>query len=173
MTVEWLRPVGEKTNLREIARMNATLIALVTAAAVIPGRSFAGDKPDVWLQVRRAQREPAEGLEKVGVPGRPSQPIYLHPTVELTNADVAEADLGHTESGGIAVDITLTAEGAKKFSELTASHINRPLAFLIDGKLVCAPVILSKLSTHVQILGNFSEVEAERIAEGIVGRQTP
>jgi preprotein translocase subunit SecD len=155
-----------------------SMAGLVFAAALVgnaflPGSALADDAPPVSLQIRRAQREPAEGLEKAEVPGPRKHVIYLHPKVELTNADIAEATAGRTERGDVAIDLTLTDAGAKKLGEVSASHLMRPLAFLLNGQVVCAPTIAGKISRQAQIVGDFDQAEAERISDGIMGRKAP
>jgi preprotein translocase subunit SecD len=51
--------------------------------------------------------------------------------------------------------------------EATADHNGRPLAILIDGTVVAAPVVRGPISTSAVITGRYSDAEAERIVEGI------
>jgi preprotein translocase subunit SecD len=51
--------------------------------------------------------------------------------------------------------------------QATATHVGRPVALLIDGDVVSAPVVRSPMSDSAVISGNFTRAEAERIAEGI------
>ena len=149
--------------------MATTMIIAAESLTCLP----AAETPCLLFEVRRAQREPADGLLKAEVPGSKRQVIYLYPSSELSNADVDEATAGKTEFGQVAIDIIFTEAGARKFSELSAAHRNHPVAFLIDGKVVCAPVIQSRLGKQAQIFGEFTEAEAERIAAGILSRPSP
>lgn len=156
--------------------MRAITLATVTAMIIATGPSLriqAAQTPVLLLEIRRAQWERADGLLKAELAGPKRRVIYLHPKIELSNTDVAEAMAGQTEGGHVAIDIVFTDAGAKKFAELTAAHLNHPVAFLIDGKLVCAPIIAGKLSRQAQLFGDFTKAEAERIAEGITGRSAP
>ena len=49
----------------------------------------------------------------------------------------------------------------------TASHIGKPVAILIDGDVVMAPVLTGLISTSAVIDGNYTRAEAERIVDGI------
>lgn len=49
----------------------------------------------------------------------------------------------------------------------TANHIGRPVASLIDGAVVAAPLLKARISESAVISGAFSRAEAERIADGI------
>ena len=52
----------------------------------------------------------------------------------------------------------------------TGGHVGRPLAVLIDGEVVMAPVLRSPITTSAVTSGDFTQPEAERIVAGIVGR---
>jgi SecD/SecF fusion protein len=52
----------------------------------------------------------------------------------------------------------------------SGSHVGRPLAILIDGEVVMAPVIRSAIGASALISGRFTRAEAERIVAGVVGR---
>jgi preprotein translocase subunit SecD len=57
--------------------------------------------------------------------------------------------------------------GAERMRQATANHLGRPVAILIDGKVVTAPVVRSLISDAAMITGDYSREEAERIADGI------
>ena len=66
------------------------------------------------------------------------------------------------------IRIVLTAEGQKRFAEVTRQNIHNRLAIVIDGKLVTAPVIQSEIPSGMfQITGNYTEQEAEELAKKI------
>ncbi len=54
--------------------------------------------------------------------------------------------------------------------EATARHIGRPMAILIDGAVVMAPVVRSAVTDSAVITGNFALSEPERIADGLATR---
>jgi preprotein translocase subunit SecD len=49
----------------------------------------------------------------------------------------------------------------------TAMHLGRPVAILIDGRVVMAPLVRSPVSESAVITGDFTRAEAERIADGM------
>jgi preprotein translocase subunit SecD len=55
-------------------------------------------------------------------------------------------------------------------SRASQNHLGRPMAILIDGTVVMAPVIKAPMSTSATITGQFTREEAERIVSGIRGR---
>jgi preprotein translocase subunit SecD len=55
-------------------------------------------------------------------------------------------------------------EGTKIFREFTGAHIGDRLAAIIDGKVITAPVIQSKIGRNGQITGDFTREEAANTA---------
>jgi hypothetical protein len=150
--------------------MRATgLIALLMSSLFTsPMSVWADDEaPRVKIEFRRAETEPATGLTRFTLPGYPDA-FYLHPNAELTNADIAEAAAGLDERGRAVINIAFTAEGAKKMSKLSSSHLQKPLAILIDGKVTSAPRLQSTISERAQVSGVFTRAEARRISDGIM-----
>jgi hypothetical protein len=121
----------------------------------------------VRFEVHLAEEQPANGLQEVTVDGRT---IYLHPEIVVTNADIAESELVEADGQSFSVALTFTADGAAKMSRASQHHLGRPMAILIDGTVVMAPVIKAPMSTSATITGQFTREEAERIVSGIRGR---
>jgi preprotein translocase subunit SecD len=68
------------------------------------------------------------------------------------------------------VSVTFNTDGAAKMFRASQSHIGQPLAILVDGEVVIAPVVRSPITTSAIITGNYTRAEAERIVAGILGR---
>lgn len=62
-------------------------------------------------------------------------------------------------NGNQAVGFQFDAVGAMYFSQLTGSNIDRPLATILDDKVITAPNINSKIGATGIITGNFSQAE--------------
>jgi preprotein translocase subunit SecD len=63
------------------------------------------------------------------------------------------------------VTFTLASNNeARAFSEHTRTHINQPLAIVLDGKVLSAPIIRSELVTGGEIVGNFNREQATTLA---------
>jgi hypothetical protein len=124
----------------------------------------------VRFEARLAEETPANGLQEVVI-GDARRTIYLHPNPIVTNSDIARAEVRPGDGASpFAVAITFNDGGAAKMLQATQSHIGRPLAILIDGKLVAAPVLRSPITASAVINGNFTEAEADRIVGGMIGR---
>jgi len=83
----------------------------------------------------------------------------------LTGADLQDAKVGYDSNSRPVVDITFTSEGAKKFAEVTANNIGKPLAIFLDNKEISAPVVKEAITGgKAQISGNFTLQSAKELA---------
>jgi len=149
-----------------------SLTLLVLSAVVIlfsgpggPGLR-ATEQKAVKVEFRRAESEPAKGLKEAKVEGR-NEKVYLHDKAELTNEDIASANVEEVELRGVALEFRFTRAGQKKLAKLTEEHLNKPLAILVDGSVIAAPIIRSKLTDRAVISGKFKRAELERIAKSL------
>jgi preprotein translocase subunit SecD len=125
--------------------------------------------PQPVVEFRLGDMNPGPGLSEMNAPGA-SQKVYLNGVAVLTNPDIAFARVT-TSSDRLAVEITFTKAGAKKFADITAANLNKPLGILVDGKLVSAPIIRDTIAGGKAIItGNFAADEAKRIAAGFPKR---
>lgn len=66
------------------------------------------------------------------------------------------------------VAITFSPEGAKKFEDLTAQNINKPIAIFVGGNLISAPNVNEKIiGGKAVITGSFTVKEAEELARDL------
>jgi preprotein translocase subunit SecD len=103
------------------------------------------------------------------VPGG-TEKIYLHKAPDATNEDIAEVRAAEDSRKMPALEIVFTKEGAKKIAKLSEEHFDKPLAVLVDGKVVSAPVIKSKFSERALVTGKFTKEEVEKIVKGFTGK---
>jgi len=126
-------------------------------------------KPTAF-EVRRAENKAADGLTEVVVAGTKTK-IYLHKEAALTGKDVATAQVAKDNANKPAVEITFTQEGGKKLAQVTAAHQGKPLAILMDGKVIFAPVVREKIDGgKVMMTGDFTPEEAERMVKSVQGK---
>ena len=121
----------------------------------------------VRFEIRLAEDQPAPGLRETRV-GESEQVVYLHTATVVTNDDVERSRVvpgDRPEDYGVVVE--LNAAGAQKMREATAGHIGRPMAVLVDGVVVVAPVVRTVVSASAVISGQYTRAEAERIVNGI------
>jgi preprotein translocase subunit SecD len=86
--------------------------------------------------------------------------------VLISNADFTWA-ASRRDDLGWAVNFKLTDDASARFAEVTERMVGKRLAMLVDGKVVSAPTVQSRIVGSGQITGNFTEQEAQRIAEGL------
>jgi preprotein translocase subunit SecD len=80
----------------------------------------------------------------------------------LTGAVLKGAWPGVDQYGNPVVDIEFTGEGANIFGTVTARNVNKPLAILLDKKVISAPTVNEAIpSGRAQISGNFSIEEVQ------------
>ncbi|MDO8488470.1 MAG: protein translocase subunit SecD [bacterium] len=93
----------------------------------------------------------------------PSAEADFIPT-SLTGSDLKFAQVNF-DNGKAVVEIEFTPDGAKKFGEITARNLGRPLAISLDGQIVSAPTVQTAITDgRAVITGNFSVDEAKRLS---------
>lgn len=85
---------------------------------------------------------------------------------QVTGRDLKTASVSRDQNGRPAVSFNLNAAGAQKFGTLTEQNIGKPLAIILDGAVMSAPRINSRISDQGQITGGgagFSNEEAQEL----------
>ncbi len=148
-------------------------LALAATAGVgrhVWSRAAVDVQAAVRFEVRLAEENPASGLRAAGI-SQSGRTIYLHQDVIVTNGDIVRAQVVQDGAASrFSVSVEFSTEGADKMFRATQNHIGRPLAILIDGEVVIAPVVRAQISTSAVISGNYTQAEAERITAGLLGR---
>jgi preprotein translocase subunit SecD len=100
--------------------------------------------------------------------GTSTRTIYLHPEIVVTNGDIARSSVipGDT-AAHFWIDVRLNAAGAEKMRQATMNQLGRPVAILIDGDVVIAPTVKSPIGAAAVISGDYTQIDAERIANGM------
>jgi preprotein translocase subunit SecD len=82
----------------------------------------------------------------------------------VTGRDLRSARPSLDENGAPSVNFTLTGEGGRKFGDVTAANIGRPLAIVLDGKVRSVARIDNRISIDGTIHGSFTQQEAQDLA---------
>jgi preprotein translocase subunit SecD len=126
-----------------------------------------GDKP-VSVEFYVAEADAADGLKQAKVEGGNDEPIYLHPAPVLARDDIAQTRVVIDDfSKRPLIDVTFTKPGQAKMGKATEENIGKRLAIVVDGKVISAPFIRSKIGERAQISGSFDKAEAEKLAKNI------
>jgi preprotein translocase subunit SecD len=122
------------------------------------------------FEMRLAETQPAAGLVEAEVPDS-STKVYLYREAIVTNADVVEARvISGITSVNFNVAVTFNSAGAAKMARATASHIDKPVAILINGRVIAAPIVRSQITDQAVISGDFDNSQASAIAAGLTRR---
>jgi preprotein translocase subunit SecD len=117
------------------------------------------------LEIRLAETEPARGLVQATVANSDRQ-IYLHEELLVTNNDVLRARVVQN-NGHFNVAVTFSEVGATAMARATATHVGKPIAIILDGSVIAAPIVRDAISADALLTGNFTQAEAARIASGL------
>ncbi len=94
-------------------------------------------------------------------------PLTRQPFITvMTGAGLQAAVAGFDQmsAGSWLIQFELNEEGGAVFGPFTANSIGQPMAIVLDGVVLSAPVIQAELSTGGVITGDFTEEEARTLA---------
>ncbi len=155
---------------RALVTLATLAVATIGLTSVYAWRNAVNVAAQVRFEAYLAEENPEPGLREIAIAGT-NRTIYVHPESVVVNGDIVRARVvpGATAST-FGVALTLSAEGGERLLRATQNHIDRPLAILIDGEVVAAPTVRSPITTAAIINGDFGRADAQRIADGILGR---
>ncbi|HKI05907.1 MAG TPA: protein translocase subunit SecD [Thermoanaerobaculia bacterium] len=82
----------------------------------------------------------------------------------VTGRDLSNATPSRGDVGQPIVSFTLKPAGAAAFGELTGQNVGSGLAIVLDGRVMTAPVVRSRISDRGQIEGGFDQQEAQDLS---------
>lgn len=104
----------------------------------------------------------------VMMPGREERYFLVKSTPEMTGASLVNAKVQLGSSGGYGypeVAIEFSPEGAKLFSQVTESNINKNLAIVLDGVIQSAPTIRTRIPDGRAVIeGSFTPEDAKLLS---------
>lgn len=115
------------------------------------------------LTTQQVQIEEARGNVDVGdrrvnpLTGQPFQTV-------ITGAGLQSAVAQLSQNNQYVIAFELTSDGAAAFGPFTAENIGQPMAIVLDGVVLSAPRINSRLDTGGVIEGGFTQPEAQQLA---------
>lgn len=85
----------------------------------------------------------------------------------LSGKQLTRADLQFDpQTNQPVVQITFNDEGKKLFSDITDRNVGKPVGIFLDGQLISAPVVNTKISDGVAVIsGSFTVDEAKELAQ--------
>jgi hypothetical protein len=148
--------------------LSITICALLAMAVITPARAEPSADPGFYIT----------GVDDGagGLPG--DRALYdlegvrrwVNPAPFLTARQVADAHVRVNEATGVLeVALRLTHDGSRALRDYTALHGGGRIAFVLDGQVLSAPVVVNRLS--VEVIGiwdkTFDPATAERFAARI------
>ena len=89
----------------------------------------------------------------------------FHTIMDGSGLQSASAQIGGSANNQWVISFTIAGnDEGNKFGPFTASHIQQPMAIVLDGQILSAPVIQAALTTGGQITGNFTQQQASDLA---------
>jgi len=128
--------------------MKSKSFVIVGAIVTLLAGVLNGQNP---VEIHAAASSAVAGWRQMSSPNGES--IWVAPEVRLTSADIARAEARNDPDAGPSVALVLTDEGARKMSELSASQANKPIALLLDGTVIWAPVVKGSIGKEVRLTG--------------------
>lgn len=143
------------------------VLGILAAGSQIWRQGGATLQAAIRFEVRLAEDQPGPGLRQARVAAS-DRVVYLYPDVVVWNEDIGRTEViqsGDASHFGIRVEFTVA--GAQKMRRATAGHVGGPVAILIDGEVIAAPVLRSPIAASAMISGDYTKAEAGMIADGI------
>lgn len=132
------------------------LIAVLLAGVFLPvlyGQSA--------LEIRAASSTAVAGWQRMSPPDGAA--IWVSPTSALTSTDIARSESRKQSDGSPTVGVVFTADGARKMAALSVAQANQPIALLLDGKLVWAPLVRGTIEKEAVLSGAVTPDVIERV----------
>lgn len=125
----------------------------------------AASEEDLKKQYPAGLPEDTQIVEEKDEDGDATVRVYLVPEgAELDGSMLRDARLGFDRRVRPTVYFEFNDEGAQLFGEYTGAHIGEPLAMIVDGQVMSAPLIQDRIGRRGMINGNFTEQEAKSLA---------
>lgn len=85
-------------------------------------------------------------------------------TAAVSGTEIRSARPSLDENNRPSVSFTLKPEGGRKFGEVTAANIGRPLAVILDGTVQSVADIENRITTEGRIFGNFTQQDVQNLS---------
>ncbi len=107
----------------------------------------------------------ASAAKRPAAPDGAAHPFYaVFRRSAVTSRDFSEVRSESGQGGEPVVTVSFGPQAAARFGDFTLDNVGRAVAFVVDGKVILAPVIRSKITDRALIEGGFTPEEAEDLA---------
>lgn len=97
--------------------------------------------PSAQLEVKIAQKEPADGLTPINLELNYAGTIYLHEEESLKTSDITAVYLTKDQMDRLAIGVIVNKEGRNHLREMTSANVGKYAVIFVNGKAVSAPMI--------------------------------
>ena len=158
----------------EFPKMHKLLlfIATVMLLSYSPVGAQTAQESTPSLEFRLANDSATEDWNEMAVHNS-EEKLFVSNVVELHGGHIERVSFFNDDTGKPSVGLTLTEKGAKAMGATTSKNLKKKLAIVLNGKVVSAPLIQSKITKQVQISGSFSDEELLAFFHAIVLRTAP
>lgn len=156
-------------------------VGLLASCGAAPVFKRSTVPPSVRFEIRTADTVPSPSRIKMLQVGR-TDPwtgvekfLHVDSTPVFTNADVVETRVLEQTYHGLppdyTVELTLTSSAKSRFAEFTGKRVGLPIAMLVEGKVISAPLVMDRIPGGKCWMGTagLGQELATQIAKGIVG----
>lgn len=91
--------------------------------------------------------------------------IKLTEVPDITISDISNIKKSLNYHGKPTLNITLTKEAGEKFYTLTEKNVSKPIAIVVNKKIISMPIVFSPISEGNLVLDGISEEEIDTIIE--------
>jgi protein TonB len=113
------------------------------------------------FELRLAEYQAGAGLREASLAGS-GERVYLYDSALATSADIVEASVGQ-DGTRFSLLLTLTPAAGQKVLTATSDHTGRPVAILVNERVMSAPLLSTPMGEFIRITGTFTKEEAEAI----------
>lgn len=141
------------------------------ASVILVAACYPSERPTAVQSVRAdltmhlAQDTPAEGMTPMADPST-LKTIYVNPSPALTHEDIRRVLVQRGPSQTWVLAISFTETGSSRLARVTSENVGRRLAFMVDRRILTAPVLQGPITEGAAIIeADMTKEEAERLAK--------
>jgi hypothetical protein len=134
------------------APLNARLVLVVLGFLGLAGCAQSGDiphAPKAGVAFHLGSLDRTSGWGPAMMPSSTTQ-IYVDPNIVVGSRDIESVRDDGCHDGRCAVDFVFTPEGGRRMLRVTQQNIGRPMAIVVDGKVIVFSIISSEIRVRLQ-----------------------
>jgi preprotein translocase subunit SecD len=106
--------------------------------------------PRAGIEFRLGEWQAAPGLHAVRLPDG-TRRVYLRHDPVLVARDITSIGVSVSDDGRVAIDFRFTAAGSQRMWHATQKNIGRPMAIVLNGKLISCATLSGVIRDRLQL----------------------